>query len=76
MKVSAILWDYDGTLVDTINKNYAINKELFATIRPQVSESEWPLALSSLEAYKKASDQAVNWRDLYFNYIKIIMKYL
>ncbi|KKK96991.1 hypothetical protein LCGC14_2657260, partial [marine sediment metagenome] len=30
MNVDAVLWDYDGTLVDTICRHFTINKKIFA----------------------------------------------
>jgi beta-phosphoglucomutase-like phosphatase (HAD superfamily) len=66
MDVSAVLWDFDGTIVDTISKHFLINKEMFSVVKPN---EKLPKALLCLEEYRKAEIESVNWRDLYKNHI-------
>jgi len=68
MTISAILWDYDGTLVDSSHKNFMTTREIMSHINPAMYEDAWPLALTSFEEYKGAIHSAVNWRDFYMNH--------
>jgi beta-phosphoglucomutase-like phosphatase (HAD superfamily) len=67
MDVSAVLWDFDGTIVDTISKHFLINKEMFSIVK---GEEKLPKALLCLEEYRKAEIAALNWRDLYKNHLE------
>jgi HAD superfamily hydrolase (TIGR01549 family) len=63
MNIQAIIWDYDGTLVDTRHKNLNVTRNIIA----QVSETN-PLAFSalqSLENYVSANRRNSNWREFY-----------
>ena len=62
-KIKAIIWDYDGTLVDTRHKNLNVTKNIFESIT-ETDVSEFP-ALRSLENYYLANRRASNWRELY-----------
>jgi len=59
----AIIWDYDGTLVDTRAKNFNVTKRIMRHLLG-VKSSEYP-ALQSLEQYIRATRRAKNWRELY-----------
>lgn len=61
----AIIWDYDGTLVDTRAKNFNVTKRILSDLLC-VNSSEYP-ALQSLEHYICATRKAKNWRELYRN---------
>jgi N-acetyl-D-muramate 6-phosphate phosphatase len=61
--ISAIIWDYDGTLVDTRHKNMNVTKKII-TIITETDAAEFP-ALQSLENYEWANRRASNWRELY-----------
>ena len=63
--IEAVIWDYDGTLVDTRQKNLDVTKEIVWEVL-QKSHEEFP-ALQSLENYEKANTRSANWRDLYTN---------
>ncbi|CAB1083371.1 hypothetical protein JY97_08785 [Alkalispirochaeta odontotermitis] len=63
MHINAIIWDYDGTLVDTRHKNLNVTKKIIAGITKSDS-TEFP-ALQSLENYELANRRAANWRELY-----------
>jgi HAD superfamily hydrolase (TIGR01549 family) len=63
MNVAAVIWDYDGTLVDTRQKNLAVTREIVWEVL-QKSFEEFP-ALATIENYEQANLASVNWRDLY-----------
>jgi HAD superfamily hydrolase (TIGR01549 family) len=60
---AAVVWDFDGTLVDSHPRNLAVNRRIVETItgRPY---SRYP-ALTSISAYDAAVSRAVNWREFY-----------
>ena len=62
---SIIIWDFDGTLVDTSNKNYQVTQQIVTKIsgKPAMSFS----ALNSFTDYKAANARSQNWRLLYKN---------
>ena len=62
--LDAILWDYDGTLADTMVKNLAVTRAVFQRLDPALLNPP-PEALSSLEAYRAANYRWKNWRELY-----------
>lgn len=59
----AIIWDYDGTLVDTRNKNLCVTRAVIEHVA-KVDPLTFP-ALQSLEAYVRAQTSSTNWRDFY-----------
>jgi HAD superfamily hydrolase (TIGR01549 family) len=63
MNINAIIWDYDGTLVDTWHKNMNVTKKIIASTT-QIDAAEFP-ALQSLENYYLANRRTSNWRELY-----------
>jgi HAD superfamily hydrolase (TIGR01549 family) len=63
MNDRAVVWDYDGTLVDTRLKNWRVNQALITSVSRRPLD-ELP-ALISLEAYQAADKRAANWRELY-----------
>lgn len=68
MKADVILWDYDGTLVNSVTKNIAITKEILAEVAPRLSGENLPHYLLNEADYHVANHQAKNWQDLYKNY--------
>jgi HAD superfamily hydrolase (TIGR01549 family) len=61
--VTAVIWDYDGTLVDTRAKNWGITRQLvrsFTGVDPDTIEG-----LRSLDGYTSALHRHHNWRSLY-----------
>lgn len=62
-KIQAIIWDYDGTLVDTRLKNYNVIRRIIQDMMG-IDPEKFP-ALTSLESYISANNLATNWRDLY-----------
>ena len=68
MKIDALLWDYDGTIVNSVPKNIAITKEIIAEVAPRLTGDNLPKYLRSETAYHVANHEAANWQDLYVNY--------
>ena len=61
--INAIIWDYDGTLVDTRHKNMNVTKKIIASTT-QTNAAQFP-ALQSLDNYCLANRRSSNWRELY-----------
>ena len=61
--INAIIWDYDGTLVDTRHKNMNVTQKIIASTT-KTNAAEFP-ALQSLENYCLANRRSSNWRELY-----------
>lgn len=68
MKLQAILWDYDGTLVNSVPKNIAITKSILSIVAPHLTGDKLPKYLLSESAYHEANHGAKNWQALYRNY--------
>jgi len=67
-KTDAILWDYDGTLVNSAPKNIDITKEILSVVAPRLTGENLPRCLESEAAYHIANHRSKNWQDLYLNY--------
>ncbi|MGD9488764.1 MAG: HAD family hydrolase [Calditrichaceae bacterium] len=65
MNTRAVIWDYDGTLVDTRQKNLNVTKKIIEKISGKNSD-EFP-ALQSIPNYQRANIKSANWRELYRN---------
>jgi N-acetyl-D-muramate 6-phosphate phosphatase len=63
-KVLAVIWDFDGTLVDTSNKNLNVTRKIISHIKPEIDPCDLP-ALRDLPSYINASLESMNWRDFY-----------
>jgi len=59
----AVIWDFDGTLVDTRQKNLNVTRKIIA----KVSGRGWNefSVLKSIEQYHFAHNKATNWREFY-----------
>ena len=68
MKPDIILWDYDGTLVNSVPKNIDITKQILSDIVPRLSGENLPVYLKSEKDYHIVNHKAKNWQDLYTNY--------
>lgn len=68
MKIDAILWDYDGTLVNSVSKNIDITKQIISVVAPKLTGINTPKYLRSEKEYYIANHQSNNWQDLYVNY--------
>ena len=64
MSISAILWDYDGTLADSSKKNIEVTLEILRHFIPDVDENV-PEALSSRSSYLDAQGKLSDWKELY-----------
>jgi len=62
-KICTIIWDYDGTLVDSRQKNLNVTRKIVSQIL-KGDPTEIP-ALSSLTNYHQAHIKATNWREFY-----------
>jgi len=63
-KIRAIIWDYDGTLVDSRIKNLNVTRQIIEKATGK-KYSDFP-ALANLPDFEKAHQQSENWRDFYF----------
>ena len=61
--IRAIIWDYDGTLVDTRHKNLNVTQKIIEDICSENAEQF--TALCSLENYHAANRYHPNWREMY-----------
>ncbi|MEZ8092975.1 HAD family hydrolase [Photobacterium swingsii] len=68
MKLDAILWDYDGTLVNSVPKNIDITKHILSIVAPHLTGDNLPECLQSEAAYHQVNHAAKNWQDLYVRY--------
>ncbi|WP_299792388.1 HAD family hydrolase [uncultured Shewanella sp.] len=68
MKLQAILWDYDGTLVNSVPKNIAITKSILSIVAPHLTGDKLPKYLLNEAAYHEANHSANNWQELYRDY--------
>jgi len=62
--IKAIIWDYDGTLVDSRIKNLNVTRKIIEKATGK-KYSDFP-ALANLQDFEKAHQQSENWRDFYF----------
>ena len=63
--IKAIIWDYDGTLVDTHIKNLNVTRKIIEHITGKNPENLQPLY--NLNNYRIVTKKAENWRTLYKN---------
>lgn len=61
--LTAVIWDYDGTLVDTREKNYRVARRIVSRMSGSPPD-RFPI-LRSLRAYERALRRTANWRELY-----------
>lgn len=61
--IKAIIWDYDGTLVNTQRKNLAVTRQIVKQITRKHADN-FP-ALQSVDNYIAVTKRATNWRDMY-----------
>lgn len=61
--ITAIIWDYDGTLVDTRQKNLNVTRNIIEHML-KTDSSVFP-ALQNLENYTSATRKISNWREFY-----------
>ena len=61
--ILAIIWDFDGTLVDTRQKNLNVTRRIIEQLTKKKAGKFQ--VLTSLENYISATSKATNWRELY-----------
>lgn len=59
----AVLWDFDGTLVDTRARNMSVNRRIVA----EITGRDWSVfpVLHSQPSYDAAQRASANWREFY-----------
>jgi phosphoglycolate phosphatase-like HAD superfamily hydrolase len=62
-KVTAVIWDFDGTLADTLERNLDITRRIVERLLGG-SAKRFP-ALRDRASYGQALHNAANWRELY-----------
>ena len=62
-RLKAVIWDYDGTLVDSRQKNLSVTRKIVEKITNR-SADEFPM-LTDLEKYHRATMESSNWRKFY-----------
>ena len=68
MKLDAVLWDYDGTLVNSVPKNIEITKTILSIVAPHLTGEFLPKYLHNEASYHEANHGAKNWQELYVDY--------
>jgi len=61
--IRAIIWDYDGTLVDSRQKNLNVTRKIIEEVSGK--EAETFSLLRSVDIYHKVAMEATNWREFY-----------
>jgi len=62
-KILAVIWDFDGTIADSRQKNFNVTKKIMENILG--TDSKIFPVLNSLEDYHSAHTQVANWREFY-----------
>ena len=62
-RVTAVIWDFDGTLADTLVRNLEITRQIVERLLG-ASAQRFP-ALADRTSYGHAIHAAANWRQLY-----------
>ena len=74
MKADVILWDYDGTLVNSAPKNIDITRQILSDTIPRLSGENLPACLKTERDYHIVNHKSKNWQDLYTNYSGLTME--
>ena len=61
--IRAIIWDYDGTLVDSRQKNLNVTRKIIEKVSGK--EAGTFSLLQSMDAYQKVTMEMMNWREFY-----------
>ena len=64
MAIKAILWDYDGTLMDSSKKSIEVSLEVLSHFIPDVYENI-PEPLSTRENFQETYGRISDWVELY-----------
>ena len=65
-KILGIVWDYDGTIINSAKKNIEVTIEVLKHFDRDI-EKHLPKALTSYNNYQEANHKYANWQDLYLN---------
>ena len=71
MKLLAVLWDYDGTLMNSIYKNFLVTREVLLHVKPEFEKIGWPYHISTFELYKEIFYQTLNWQEIYTKFFNL-----
>jgi phosphoglycolate phosphatase-like HAD superfamily hydrolase len=74
VEIDAIIWDYDGTLVNSALKNIDITRQILARVAPRLSGNGLPKWLKTEQEYHIANHASKNWQDLYLNFYGLTEK--
>lgn len=64
MNICGIIWDYDGTIINSATKNIEVTIEVLKHFDKDI-EKHLPEALQTYENYQRANHKYKNWRELY-----------
>lgn len=64
MNICGIIWDYDGTIINSATKNIEVTIEVLKHFDKDI-EKHLPQALQTYENYQKVNHMYKNWRELY-----------
>jgi HAD superfamily hydrolase (TIGR01549 family) len=62
-QIKALVWDFDGTIGDTCEKNLRVTREIVTRVTGKEAD-EFP-ALRTVESYGLAQRKTSNWREFY-----------
>lgn len=74
MRIDAVLWDYDGTLVNSVPKNISVTKSILEEVAPHLTGTNLPSSLASPSAYGVITHGTTSWQDMYQNYFGLTEK--
>jgi beta-phosphoglucomutase-like phosphatase (HAD superfamily) len=60
MNIDAVVWDFDGTLVDSMERNRRITHQVLKKMKIDVPDS-----ICTLEGFKRLNYRYKNWKELY-----------
>lgn len=64
MNICEIIWDYDGTIINSAKKNIEVTIDVLKHFDKDIKK-HLPYALQSYENYQEANYMYKNWRELY-----------
>jgi len=64
MRLAGIIWDYDGTIADTYEKNRRVTIELLKNFDKDIAD-HLPEVLQTTEAFKASQQRYFSWRSQY-----------
>ena len=74
VQADVVLWDFDGTLVNSAPKNIATTIEVLTEVVPHLVGPNLPRWLSNVDDYHFANHLAANWRELYIDFYGLTME--